>query len=1004
MPITLITGPANAGKAELVMEAVRRHLAHGCEPLLVVPTRADVEHYRRELAGDAAAMGVQVQRFRELIATAIRCAGERSPVLGAVARERLLAVIAAREGSGISAVAASAAFARGLARFIAELQERRVTPARLRGALLAAGGGGAPTAGLAGLFERYLLALRRVRHLDEEQRALRALDALRRKPALWQGRPVLFYGFDDLTRLQLDAIETLGVRVGADVTVSLAYEPGRAAFAGRAGTFQALAPLASRHQQLGARAEYYVPGARAALAHLERSLFEPDACREDPAGAVRLLEGADERAELELVATEIGALLRGGMAPGEIAVVMRTPPATADLLEEVFSAARIPYALQRRRRLADSAIGAALIGLLRCVPRPAVTAAAASEAGTSGRRDGKGDGAGAAQDLLAWLRAPGVLGRPELADWLEAEVRRTGAVSAEQARALWERRYWRLQTIDHLSAAQERGPGALAERAGRELAWLFSAARRGQASVLAGDELEEAGALASGRRALGELRELARIAPELAPPDAFALADALRGVEILSGARPSKRTVAVLDPLALRARRVRALFVCRLQEGVFPAPAPPRAVLSDEERRRLAEASGLLLGEHADALVAERYLLYAAVSRPEELLVVSWHAAGEDGAPAMRSLFVDDVCDLFHDTLGEQRIRGRPAAADASRSRRPAAGRGDCGRRTAGTIAPLRDRQLLAELVAHTWSPSSLGVWMSCPVRWLVERMLRAEDLGPDAEPLARGGLAHVALRQTLEGLRRETGSARLTPARLALARELLARALEENEPAFTLSAAPERRPGSRRRLRADLERYLEHAATTAAEEPSGRDALEPTYLELEFGFHPPDERAADGAEPGQLPAVDLGGGVMLRGRIDRVDVSPGGEALIYDYKGRNVWPAARWIGERDLQVALYMRAVESLLGVRVVGGFYQPLSGADLRARGVLEAGTSVQLDSVGDDEREPGEVHALLDEAVAAAREAAAQAGRGELQPRPRTCAFKGGCKYPAICRCEA
>src|SRR5439155_1379397 len=236
---------------ELVMEAVRRHLALGREPLLVVPTRADVEHYRRELAGEAAAMGVEVQRFHELIATVIRCAGERSPVLGGLARERLLAAIAARDGSDISALPASAGFARALA------------------------------------------------------------------------------------------------SLGADVTASLAYEPGRAAFAGRAGTVQALAPLASRHQQLGARTAYYAPGARAALAHLERSLFEPDARREDPAGAVRLLEGADERAELELVAAEITSLLEAGTAPGEIAVVMRTPAATADLLEEVFAAARIPFALRR---------------------------------------------------------------------------------------------------------------------------------------------------------------------------------------------------------------------------------------------------------------------------------------------------------------------------------------------------------------------------------------------------------------------------------------------------------------------------------------------------------------------------------------------------------------------------------------------------------------------------------------------------------------------------------
>ena len=50
MPITLITGPANAGKAGVVMDALRAHRARGRRPLLVVPTLADVERYRLELA------------------------------------------------------------------------------------------------------------------------------------------------------------------------------------------------------------------------------------------------------------------------------------------------------------------------------------------------------------------------------------------------------------------------------------------------------------------------------------------------------------------------------------------------------------------------------------------------------------------------------------------------------------------------------------------------------------------------------------------------------------------------------------------------------------------------------------------------------------------------------------------------------------------------------------------------------------------------------------------
>jgi hypothetical protein len=38
-----------------------------------------------------------------------------------------------------------------------------------------------------------------------------------------------------------------------------------------------------------------------------------------------------------------------------------------------------------------------------------------------------------------------------------------------------------------------------------------------------------------------------------------------------------------------------------------------------------------------------------------------------------------------------------------------------------------------------------------------------------------------------------------------------------------------------------------------------------------------------------------------------------------------------------------------------------------------------------------------------MSVAREAAAQARAGALIPRPETCAYKGGCAYPTICRCE-
>jgi ATP-dependent helicase/DNAse subunit B len=309
----------------------------------------------------------------------------------------------------------------------------------------------------------------------------------------------------------------------------------------------------------------------------------------------------------------------------------------------------------------------------------------------------------------------------------------------------------------------------------------------------------------------------------------------------------------------------------------------------------------------------------------------------------------------------------------------------------------LSDPRALAELGARPWSASSLELWIACPAKWLVERMLRARTVDPDPEPLARGGLAHATLADTLQGLRERTGSARLTPARLKLARELLEEALTRHEPDYPLSARAERVPGARRRLRADLTRYLAHAC--AQDSP-----LEPTHLELGFGFEADEDGGEDGLPAGgggSLPALDLGGGVRLRGRIDRIDVGPGGAAVVYDYKGASVVPGAKWIGTGRVQLALYMRAARELLGLNVVGGMYQPLGGVDLRARGIMDGEAGVELQCVRTDVVGRAELEELVEDAVQLAREAAAQARAGAIAARPTTCTYTGGCAYPAICR---
>src|SRR6476661_4231447 len=187
MPLTLITGPANAGKAGRVLDAYRAALDR--EPLLVVPRFDDVTHYQRELAAAGVAFGGTVVRFVRLVAEVARRAGSTGSVLGPVQRDRMVAAAIARSRlDALAASARSAGFARAAAELFAELQRGVVTPDALRGALAAAGGGGSQRrygAEVVALYEAYRAGLDAAGAVDRDLFSWRALDALRSHPRRW---------------------------------------------------------------------------------------------------------------------------------------------------------------------------------------------------------------------------------------------------------------------------------------------------------------------------------------------------------------------------------------------------------------------------------------------------------------------------------------------------------------------------------------------------------------------------------------------------------------------------------------------------------------------------------------------------------------------------------------------------------------------------------------------------------------------------------------------------
>jgi ATP-dependent helicase/DNAse subunit B len=925
MPLTLVLGPANSAKAGEVLGAFAAQRRRGA--LLVVPTARDARLYARELAAGGAATGGAVLTFSGLTREIAKRVGYGGQRVSELQRERL--VRRAIQEVRLEELAESAqtpGFVDAAVELIAELERSLVTPERL----VRSGAGE-----VAAIYAAYARELDRADRVDAELYAWRALDALRANPARWGSTEVFFYGFDDLTPLERDAIETLARIAGSAVTVSLTYEPGRAALAARAEAVEELRPLAERVRELPATDEHYKD---AALHFLERQLFEGASETVDPGDAVRLLEAGGERAELELVAAEILALLRAGFGAEEIAIVFRHGPTA--LVERVFAEYGIPIALEREIPFGHTTLGRGLLALARCAMLPDAPAS----------------------ELIAYLRTPGVYDR---VDEAEAIVLRDGIRTAAEAR---ERLNLRLREMDQLDLEYQ------ARR-------LFAAPHRGSAAVLGPDEELDARALSTLTRALSELADVGE------RPSGVELVELLERLTVRVSTHGG---VLVAEPLQIRAQRFRAVFVCGLQEGAFPAPGTPEPFLSDDRRLELAARSGLRLRLREDGVARERYLFYSSVSRATERVLVSYRSSDEEGNIELPSPFIDDLAELFVPQWRERRRRRlladivwppdqAPTAREQARARAAAA---SVAGGTREAELALGDMALSRIRHSEILSAGALESYAECPVKWLVEKELQPRRFEPDPEPMVRGSLIH----ELLERLLRELGRP-LTTDSLEDANRILDRLLTQPAPELARGRIEAVRVAALRSLEADLRRYLAHEAE------SGCD-WDAEALELKFGFNDDEE---------SLPALELAGGVRVRGMIDRVDVDGAGNAIVRDYKSggrRPAYAGARWSQDQQLQVALYMLAVKELMGLEPVAGLYQPLGGEDLRSRGVFLQGAAVGASVIGNDARSPDELQEVLDDARERATELAARLRSGDLTPCPDTCS-RDGCKYPGICR---
>jgi PD-(D/E)XK nuclease superfamily protein len=313
---------------------------------------------------------------------------------------------------------------------------------------------------------------------------------------------------------------------------------------------------------------------------------------------------------------------------------------------------------------------------------------------------------------------------------------------------------------------------------------------------------------------LEELADLERL-PGCAPPTPAEALEALEDVRVPLWRGPTDGRVRVLSPYRVRAARARHLFLASLQDGEFPGPEVLDPLLGEERRRRLG--IGALTRE--DPALEERYLFHACVARPTERLWLSWRSSDEEGRPAARSPFVDDVLDLLAPDAedAEHRLKQVHGLDRVVFAPEDAPSRGALDRALAAVgpridpvlPGPLSSPRVLAELAER--NPVGAGTiekWIECPYRWFVDHELKPQRLDPQPEALTTGSIVH----EVLERLYRDPpGDDRIPrPGDVdrwrARAAELLAEAAEQHG----LAADRPLAGVALARMRAQIERLLE--------------------------------------------------------------------------------------------------------------------------------------------------------------------------------------------------
>lgn len=367
---------------------------------------------------------------------------------------------------------------------------------------------------------------------------------------------------------------------------------------------------------------------------------------------------------------------------------------------------------------------------------------------------------------------------------------------------------------------------------------------------------------------------------------------------------------------------LRLTVVLGVNEGVFPAPPMPPAILTEVERTRLA-LEELPLGMNSRRHMGhERYYGYIAFTRSTERLAISWSTTDNDGKVLNPSPFVGHLLRMFPELRIEEFAAAPPwqdaehvsdLAADLVRSRRGGRlGAGDGDRESSAEpfmppqfadrfakIPALRSLDERCELMLQGLSKTSLPPvvaeqlygprlltsvsaledFAACPFKFFTARGLGAKERELyEADVRERGSFQHELLELFHRSIKDSGRNWRdLTPeAAVSLVHDL-GRLLLRSYRGGLFESSPEARYMGRQLI----QRVAKMMGVLVGW--MGQYRFDPVAVELSFGL-------AESGLPGWRVPVDDQHELVLRGRIDRVDICESAQdnetyAVVVDYK-----------------------------------------------------------------------------------------------------------------------